>query len=97
MEYILHAVKAPLKLLHNRRPHGSLSREQVVDAALRLADEQGLDALTIPALARRLECAQHQFLPHVGSVINVGATRRFAERSERRLTKYEFNEMNRRP
>jgi AcrR family transcriptional regulator len=39
-----------------RRPRGSLTREQVVDAALRLADEEGLEALSMPLLARRLEC-----------------------------------------
>jgi AcrR family transcriptional regulator len=49
-------VKAPVKPLRRRRPRGSLSREQVVDAALRLADEEGLEALTMPTLARRLEC-----------------------------------------
>lgn len=39
-----------------RRPRGSLTREQVVDAALRLADEDGLEAMSMPLLARRLEC-----------------------------------------
>jgi TetR/AcrR family tetracycline transcriptional repressor len=39
-----------------RRPRGSLTREQVVEAALALADQDGLDALTMPNLARRLEC-----------------------------------------
>lgn len=39
-----------------RRPRGSLSREQVVDAALRLADEDGLNALSMPTLARQLDC-----------------------------------------
>lgn len=39
-----------------RRPRGSLTREQVVEAALRLADEEGLEALSMPLLARRLEC-----------------------------------------
>ncbi len=39
-----------------RRPRGSLSREQVVDAALRLADQDGLGALSMPTLARQLEC-----------------------------------------
>jgi len=33
-----------------------LTREQVVDAALRLADQDGLEALSMPTLARRLEC-----------------------------------------
>lgn len=39
-----------------RRARGSLTREQVVEAALGLADQDGLDALTMPNLARRLEC-----------------------------------------
>jgi TetR/AcrR family transcriptional regulator, tetracycline repressor protein len=45
-----------VKHLPRRRPRGSLSREQVVDAALRLADQAGLDALSMPSLARQLEC-----------------------------------------
>ena len=39
-----------------RRPRGSLTREQVVEAALALADADGLEALTMPTLARRLQC-----------------------------------------
>lgn len=39
-----------------RRPRGSLTRDQVVEAALGLADEAGIEALTMPNLARRLEC-----------------------------------------
>lgn len=46
------SVNAP----RSRRPRGSLSRNQVVDAALALADREGLDALSMPALARRLGC-----------------------------------------
>ena len=41
---------------HKRRARGSLTRPHIVDAALRLADEEGLDALTMPILAQRLEC-----------------------------------------
>jgi len=33
-----------------------MSRQQVVEAALQLADLEGLDALSMPTLARRLEC-----------------------------------------
>jgi AcrR family transcriptional regulator len=33
-----------------------LTRDQVVEAALHLADEDGIEALTMPNLARRLEC-----------------------------------------
>src|SRR5690242_13896302 len=39
-----------------RRPRGSLTREQVVEAALALVDEQGVEALSMPALAARLDC-----------------------------------------
>jgi len=45
-----------VKTTRRRRPRGSLSREQVVDAALALADESGLPGLTMPALARQLDC-----------------------------------------
>ena len=45
-----------VKSLRRRRPRGSLSREQVVEAALALADGDGLEALTMQTLARRLEC-----------------------------------------
>jgi TetR/AcrR family transcriptional regulator, tetracycline repressor protein len=45
-----------VKSRRKRRPRGSLTREQVVDAALVLADSDGLDALTMPNLAARLEC-----------------------------------------
>lgn len=46
------SVKTPRK----RRPRGSLTREQVVEAALALADEEGPEALTMPMLAQRLKC-----------------------------------------
>jgi TetR/AcrR family transcriptional regulator, tetracycline repressor protein len=49
-------VTPPVKSSRRRRPRGSLTREQVVEAALALADQEGLDALTMPNLARRLEC-----------------------------------------
>ena len=47
---------APVKSHRKRRPRGSLTREQVVEAALALADRDGLEALTMPNLATRLEC-----------------------------------------
>ncbi len=47
---------AAVKPRRRRRPRGSLTREQVVDAALALADAEGLDSLTMPNLARRLRC-----------------------------------------
>ena len=46
------SVKTPRK----RRPRGSLTREQVVEAALALADDEGPEALTMPMLAHRLKC-----------------------------------------
>ena len=39
-----------------RRPRGSLSREAVVEAALRLSDRDGLEALSMPGLAREIGC-----------------------------------------
>ncbi|MBT8162651.1 MULTISPECIES: TetR/AcrR family transcriptional regulator [Arthrobacter] len=45
-----------VKTARKRRPRGSLTREQVVEAALELADLEGLEALTIPAQARWLHC-----------------------------------------
>jgi TetR/AcrR family tetracycline transcriptional repressor len=47
---------APVKSHRKRRPRGSLTREQVVEAAFALADRDGLEALTMPNLATRLEC-----------------------------------------
>jgi len=49
-------VEALGKPPRRRRPRGSLTREQVVDAALALADEQGLEALSMQNLAGRLDC-----------------------------------------
>lgn len=46
------SVKTPRK----RRPRGSLTREQVVEAALALADDEGPEALTMPMLAHSLKC-----------------------------------------
>ena len=47
---------ASVKSHRKRRSRGSLTREQVVEAALALADRDGLEALTMPNLATRLEC-----------------------------------------
>jgi TetR/AcrR family transcriptional regulator, tetracycline repressor protein len=49
-------VSRPVKSPARRRPRGSLTRQQIVEAALQLADRDGLDALSMPALAQRLEC-----------------------------------------
>ena len=62
---------------------------------IQIGSEAAVLAYLLPKWQRGLR-AQHQFLPHVWSVLYVGATRRFRERSERRLTKYEFHELNRR-
>ncbi len=45
-----------VKPQRRRRPRGSLTREQVVEAALQLADQDGVEALTMLTLAHRLEC-----------------------------------------
>ena len=50
-----------------RRPRGSLTREQVVDAALALADRDGLEALTMPNLAARLACGVMTIYGYVDS------------------------------
>lgn len=47
---------AGVKAHRRRRPRNSLSRQQVVEAALTLADRGGLEALTMPILARELDC-----------------------------------------
>jgi TetR/AcrR family tetracycline transcriptional repressor len=60
-------VAPPVKHRAGRRPRGSLTREQVVDAALVLADRDGLDALTMPNLARRLECGVMTIYGYVDS------------------------------
>ncbi|SRR5260370_40318949 len=45
-----------VKVTRSRRARGSLTLEQVVEAALVIADHEGLEALTMPNLARRLDC-----------------------------------------
>ena len=49
-------MKHPVKPARPRRPRGSLTREQIVAAALELADQEGLEALSMPTIARRLGC-----------------------------------------
>src|SRR5438132_3766164 len=63
----LRLVNAGVKRPHSRRPRGSLTREQVVDAALQLADQHGLEALSMPTLARRLECGVMTIYGYVDS------------------------------
>src|SRR5438874_12872408 len=52
----LRLMQRSVKPARPRRPRGSLTRAQVVDAALQLADQEGLEALSMPSIARRLEC-----------------------------------------
>ena len=40
----------------HRRPRGSLSHDQILEAALELVEREGLERLTMSALARHLEC-----------------------------------------
>lgn len=49
-------MKVAVEAGHRRRPRGSLTRDQVVEAALQLADDAGLEALTMQSLAKRLDC-----------------------------------------
>ncbi len=49
-------VTDPVKAVRTRRARGSLSREQVVAAALSLADDHGLESLSMPRLADALGC-----------------------------------------
>jgi AcrR family transcriptional regulator len=53
--------------VRTRRARGSLTRQQVVDAALELADRDGLDALSMPALAQRLQCGVMTIYGYVDS------------------------------
>ena len=50
------SVPATVKRARTRRARGSLTRDQVVEAALQIADQDGIEALTMPNLARRLDC-----------------------------------------
>ena len=46
-------------------PRGSLSHERVVHAALELADAEGLEAVTMRAVAHRLECKPMSLYRHL--------------------------------
>lgn len=50
-----------------RRPRGELTREQVLSAALELADVEGLDGLTMRRLAEELGCGTMTLYTHVAS------------------------------
>lgn len=49
----------------SRSPWGTLTREKVLQAGLDLVDEDGLDALTMAALARRLSVGTMSLYRHV--------------------------------
>jgi TetR/AcrR family tetracycline transcriptional repressor len=57
----------PVNSPRQRRPRGSLVRQQVVEAALALADQEGLEALTMQNLARRLDCGVMTLYGYVDS------------------------------
>ncbi|WP_370422325.1 TetR/AcrR family transcriptional regulator C-terminal domain-containing protein [Streptomyces sp. QH1-20] len=48
-----------------RRPRGSLSRPQIVAAALDVARDEGLEAVSMPRLARELGCGVMSLYGHV--------------------------------
>ncbi|MGW1517137.1 TetR/AcrR family transcriptional regulator C-terminal domain-containing protein [Streptomyces sp. NPDC002287] len=50
-----------------RRPRGSLSRSQIVAAALEVAREEGLAAVSMPRLAQELGCGAMSLYGHVDS------------------------------
>lgn len=56
-----------VKTPRERRPRGSLTREQVVETALVLADSEGIEALTMPTLAHRLKCGVMTIYGYVDS------------------------------
>lgn len=56
-----------VKARRARRPRGSLTRDQVIGAALALADQDGLSSLTMLNLARRLECGVMTLYGYVDS------------------------------
>ena len=45
------------EVARRRRARHSLSRDEILDAAVALAETEGLNQLSMPALARRLQCA----------------------------------------
>ena len=56
---------ATVKSLRKRRARGSLSRQQVVDMALEIADAEGVEALSMPTLAGRLDCGVMTIYGHI--------------------------------
>lgn len=71
-----------------RRPRGSFTREAVVDAALALVDEEGVEALSMPRLARRLDAGVMTLYGYVRSkreLLDAVAMRAIAEVRVREL------------
>jgi len=65
-----------------RRPRGSLVREAVVEAALALVDAEGIDALSMPRLARQLDAGVMTLYGYVRSkqeLLDAVALRAIAE------------------
>ena len=65
-----------------RRPRGSLTREEVVEAALALVDSEGVEALSMPRLARELEAGVMTLYGYVRSkqeLLDAVAMRAIAE------------------
>jgi TetR/AcrR family tetracycline transcriptional repressor len=66
----------------SRRPRGSLTREAVVDAALAIVDAEGVEALSMPRLARRLDAGVMTLYGYVRSkqeLLDAVAMRAIAE------------------
>jgi AcrR family transcriptional regulator len=53
------------RAMGGRVPRNTLSRDRIVDTALELLDNEGLDALTMPKLARRLGVGTMSLYRHV--------------------------------
>src|SRR5260370_39466720 len=65
-----------------RRPRGSLTREAVVDAALAVVDAEGVEALSMPRLARQLDAGVMTLYRYVQSkqeLLDAVAVRAIAE------------------
>lgn len=60
-------MSATVKRTRKRRARGSLSREQVVETALEIADAEGVDGLTMPKVASRLDCGVMSIYGYIDS------------------------------
>lgn len=68
--------RGPTQKSAGRVPRNTLSRDRIVDAALALIDDDGLDALTMPSLAKRLGVGTMSLYRHIddkGDLINAVA------------------------